>query len=228
MILAFILGVGFFLVIGVWNLLLLHETGRQKNRNWRMGLHSVGGFLLHPDVYYHRGHSWIMPEKDGTVRIGLDDFGRKLIDGIREIALPEKGPSLREGKAAVKLSCGKKYADLLSPVNGVVTEVNASAAEGSAVARDPYGKGWLIKAKAYDKGYTALPTGANAMEWLKAEAGRLATFLNKELGMTAADGGELIAKPAATLSDEQWKSLVTAFFHGAKVRNDGPNSEEAE
>jgi glycine cleavage system H lipoate-binding protein len=183
-----------------------------------MGLHSVGGFLLHPDVYYHHGHSWIMPDEDGTVRIGLDDFGRKLVDGMRKISLPEKGSSLREGKAAVTLGCGKKYAHLLSPVNGVVTEVNASAAEGATVAQDPYGKGWLIKAKILDEAYRALPTGANAMEWLKAEAGRLAIFLNKELGMTAADGGELIAKPAAMLSDEQWQSMVAAFFGGDNAR----------
>lgn len=225
MILAFILGVSFFLVLGAWNVLLLEETGRQKARNWKLGLKSVGGFLLHPALYYHPGHSWIMPENDRTVRIGLDDFGCKLVDGIREITLPENGTLLRQGKAAIKLSCGEKYADLISPVDGVVTELNATPAMASAVARDPYGKGWLIKARVFDQAYTGLPTGATAVEWLKAEAGRLAVFLNKELGMTAADGGELIAKPAAMLSDEQWKSLVMAFFHDA--RNDRANKEKA-
>jgi len=212
MMLAFILAVIFLLLFGVWNLLLLQATGRQKARNWRRGLQSVEGFLLDPNLYYHPGHSWVVAENDGTVRVGLDDFGRKLIDGIQEVFLPGKGSSLRAGKAAVRLSCGKKHADLMSPVSGVVTELNARAAKDSTVDSDPYGKGWLFKARVRDTDYTQLPTGVAAVEWLKAEAGRLAGFLNKEIGMTAADGGELIARPAAVLSDEQWKSLVESFF----------------
>lgn len=213
MMLAFILAVFFLLLFGVWNLLLLQEMGREKARNWRRGLKSVEGFLLAPGVYYHPGHSWVMPENDGTVRVGLDDFGRKLVDGIQEVGLPEKGSLIRAGKAAVRLGCGNKEADLMSPVDGVVTEVNARATKGSAVERDPYGKGWLFKAKALNKTYTGFPIGPTAVEWLKAETGRLAGFLNKELGMTAADGGELIAKPPAMLNDEQWKILVKTFFY---------------
>jgi len=212
MMLAFILAVIFLLLFGVWNLLLLQAMGREKARNWRRGLKSVEGFLLAPEVYYHPGHSWVMPEDEGTVRIGVDDFGRKLVDGIREVSLPEKGSLLRAGKAAVRLGCGSKEADLVSPVDGVVTEINARAVKGSTVESDPYGKGWLFKARVRDTDYTQLPTGVTAAEWLKAEAGRLSGFFNKEVGMTAADGGELIARPAGVLSDEQWKSLVESFF----------------
>lgn len=224
MMLAFGLAIIFLLLLGLWNLFLLQETGRQKARNWRMGLTSIGGFLLHPGIYYHPGHSWVMPENDGTVRVGLDDFGRKLVDGIREIGLPKKGSSLRAGKIAVQVSCGEKQADLVSPVDGVVTEVNARAAKGSTVERDPYGSGWLFKARVLDKTYKGLPTGRVAADWLKAETGRLAVFLNKEVGLTAADGGELIARPPAVLSDEQWKILVKAFFHNGR---DNSNVEEA-
>jgi hypothetical protein len=51
------------------------------------------------------------------------------------------------------------------------------------------------------------------MEWLKEETGRLSLFLHSELGVTIADGGELVSKPPAMLSEEQWEALTRAFFH---------------
>lgn len=214
MILAFTLAIVSLLLLGMLGLFLLGEKGYEKAWHWRMGLQEVGGFLLHPDLYYHRGHTWVMPQGDGTVRIGLDDFGRRLVDGIRRVILPPNGSMVLEGEAAVQLDCGTKRAKLLSPVDGVVTAVNeALTREGSALERYPYGKGWLFTARVHDQRFTRLPTGAAAMEWLKREAGRLSLFLHRELGVTAADGGDLIPTPPAMLSDEQWETLIRAFFY---------------
>jgi glycine cleavage system H lipoate-binding protein len=216
MMLAFVLAFVCLLLLGVWGLFLIEEKGREKARNWRMGLEKVGGFLLHPGLYYHPGHSWIMPQGGGIVRIGLDDFGRRLVDGIRKVSLPEKGSLLQEGKAVVQLNCGKRRAKLISPVEGVVTDVNEELAEeGSTLERDPYGNGWLFQVQVSDQDYRALPTGLQAMKWLERETDRLSVFLHSELGVTAADGGELIPKPPGMLSEDQWENLVSAFFHSS-------------
>lgn len=214
MILAFILALGCLLFLGAWGMILLGEKGHERAQRWMMGIQEVGGFLLHPGLYYHPGHTWIMPQEDGTVRIGLDDFGRRLVDGIRRVRPPSKGSLVLEGEEAVQLDCGKKWAKLLSPVDGVVTAVNeALTKEGSALERDPYGKGWLFTAKVSDQRFTRLPTGAAAMEWLKRETDRLSVFLHRELGFTAADGGDLIPRPPGMLGEEQWENLVRAFFY---------------
>jgi hypothetical protein len=57
-----------------------------------------------------------------------------------------------------------------------------------------------------------LPTGGEAGKWLERETERLFVFLHDELGMTAADGGELVSKPPRVLSEDQWANLVKAFF----------------
>jgi glycine cleavage system H protein len=213
MILAFILALFCLLLLGFWGLILLEEKGKERARNWMMGLQNVGGFLLHPALYYHPGHTWIMPEGDGIVRIGLDDFGRRLVDGIRRVRPPSKGSMVLEGKEAIQLDCGKKRTNLLSPVDGVVTAVNkALTKEGSALERDPYGKGWLFTAKVVDQSFTRFPTGVAATEWLRRETGRLSVLLHRELGVTAADGGDLVPKPPGMLSEDQWENLVRAFF----------------
>lgn len=216
MILVCTLALVSLLLVGMWALFLLGEKGRDKARRWRMGLQEVRGFLLHPGLFYHPGHTWVMPQGNGTVRIGLDDFGRRLVDGIRRVSLPPKGSLVLEGEAAVQLDCGKKRARLLSPVDGVVTAVNeALTEEGEALERDPYGKGWLFTARVPDQRFTGLPTGSTAMEWLERETDRLSLFLHRELGVMAADGGELIPKPPAMLSEEQWETLIRAFFYTA-------------
>lgn len=213
MILAFALAVLCLLLLATWGIILAGEKGQERARRWKMGLQELQGFLLHPGLFYHPGHTWIMPQGNKTVRIGLDDFGRRLVDGIRKVGLPRKGSIVREGTAAVQLDCGKKCANLLSPVNGVVTAVNdALTEEGWALERDPYGKGWLFAAEVPDQHFKSLPTGSTAMEWLRAEAGRLSVFLHGELGVTVTDGGELIRTPPRTLSEDQWENLVSAFF----------------
>jgi len=35
---------------------------------------SVAGLDVPLDRFYHRGHTWVRPEDDGTVTIGLDAF----------------------------------------------------------------------------------------------------------------------------------------------------------
>lgn len=222
MILAFGLAILCLALLAVWGLILAGERGHERAYRWRMGIRELQGFFVHPGLFYHPGHTWIMPEANGTVRVGLDDFGRRLVDGVRRVGLPERGSQLTRGKVAVQLDCGKKHADLLSPVDGVVTAINdALSEEGAALERDPYGKGWLFTAKVSNQAFRGLPTGSAAMDWLRREVGRLSVFFNEELGMTAADGGELIRKPPRMLSDDQWEHLVKAFFCTGNGNGDG-------
>jgi len=204
--------------LAAFGIYLAVRKARERAVQRNLGLEEQDGFYVRPDAFYHPGHTWVVPEEDGTVRVGLDDFGRRLVEGIRRVVLPTKGAKLETGTAAVELDCGKKHARLVSPVDGVVTAINSKLARGggSSLERDPYGKGWLFSVRVSDQGFTKLPTGRAAMEWLKGEADRLAFFFNRELGMTAADGGELIAQPPRLLNEEQWESLVETFFASSK------------
>ena len=207
-------GLLLLVVLGLW------LAGRQiyrAVRDWRDGLQIVQGFMLHPKLHYHAGHTWIMPLGDGTVRVGIDDFGRKIVNGLSGMKLPPKGSTVVEGEVAVHLDCGSRRAKLLSPVDGVVVEINEALVQGGAlpdeVEQDPYGKGWLFTVQVPDQRFMRLPTSATAKEWLKWEADKLSLLVHRDLGVLAADGGELISKPSATLNEEQWQALTRTFFH---------------
>ncbi len=217
MLLIFIFAPIALLLLGLLGLFLFGLKSHKKAHRWRMGLQRVRSFFLHPRLYYHPGHTWVMSQRDGTVRIGLDDFGRRLVDGIWKVSLPEQGSMVVEGEPAVQLNCGKKRAMLLSPVDGMVIHVNKALTREGLVPvdleQDPYGKGWLFTAKVPNKRFTRFPTGTDAAEWLDGEADRLSLFLHEEVGTTVADGGELIPNPAEMLSEKEWRVLTTAFFH---------------
>ncbi len=178
-----------------------------------MGLERVEGFQLRPDAYYHPGHTWAVAQPDGSVRVGLDDFARRLLGHVDAVRLPARGSVLRAGEPALEVNCWGKRARLLSPVSGVVTSVNQRVGEnGSPVSREPYGSGWLFAVAPVDAGFRALPTDATARRWLAEEADRLRRFFVADLGLTAADGGELVAHPPATLDAGQWAALIRKFF----------------
>ena len=60
----------------------------------------IFGMSFPLDRMYHRGHTWARPEADGTVTVGLDDLGTRLLGTPDAVDLPEPGiarPRQRHG-----------------------------------------------------------------------------------------------------------------------------------
>ena len=80
---------------------------------------SLHGFRMPPDRRYHRGHTWVRPEEDGTVTVGLDDFAERLLGDPEEILLPATGTRLRlNGTGFRDPERGGGSADSLAPGRG--------------------------------------------------------------------------------------------------------------
>ena len=60
--------------------------------------------------------------------------------------------------------------------------------------------------------YRDFPTGEQAQSWLRREDHRLNAFLEIELGIAAADGGEWIVAPTTMMTTEQFDSLEREFL----------------
>lgn len=198
------------------------DAHRGRHRR-RVPLRHVRGIALHPGFFYHRGHTWVMPYAVEEARIGLDGLGQRLLQGAAKIQLPARKSLLQEGRAAVRVDCGDRHAWLVSPVDGVVAAVNEDLLDDvSLLSRDPYGDGWLLAVRLRDDSFATLPTGSSAAEWLRAETDRLGSLLHDDLGPTAADGGELVGAPAASLDSAQWEALAEAFFLHRTDGGQGP------
>ena len=96
------------------------------------------------ELQYTRSHEWLLVE-DGVATVGLTDFAQDALGDIVFVNLPQPGDEVNAGEAFGDVESVKAVSDVISPVSGVVLEVNEELVDNPAlVNEDPYGA-WLIK-----------------------------------------------------------------------------------
>ena len=199
-------------ILAGWGLYRAALRTIHRIRARRLGLVDVDGLVLAERRRYTPAHAWL-EETGGRLRVGLDGLAGHLLHGVTAIQLPKPGSMLAEGRAAVTVACGARTAVIPSPVTGTVVAVNGAVLRRpSLVLSSPYGRGWLFSVRPASDTYRSFPTGAVARAWFHADETRLAHFLEGELGLAAADGGELVLPPPALLSEDQWHRAVSSFL----------------
>ena len=198
-------------VVFLAGLALVRVAGRIRQR--ALGLARVEGLTWRRQVAYSPGHSWLQVRGDQSVRVGLDDLAQHLLSCVTEVTLPEPGQALEAGQACATVRAGRRHAVIPAPVTGKVIAVNGRVRRNpSLLHSDPYASGWLYSIEPADASHTRLPRGDEARTWFGAEALRFSRFIEHELGMAAADGGELVAPGPTLLDDPQWKSMTRSFL----------------
>lgn len=175
----------------------------------------VAGFQVPENVRYHGGHTWALSESQDLVRVGMDDFASKLIGKIESIALPQRGRWVRQGQKIWTIVRDGKSVDMVSPIEGTVTDVNEAAAKNPELARkDPYGEGWLLKVQAPDAkvNFRNLLGGELARLWTEASAIRLQKRIPVMATALAQDGGVAVDDLTAHMPDEDWAAVTKEFF----------------
>ena len=176
----------------------------------------VAGFEVPENVRYHAGHTWALSESHDLVRVGMDDFAAKLAGKFESISLPQRGRWIRQGQKVWTLLRDGKSVDMVSPIEGTVTDINEAVAKNPELARkDPYGEGWLVKVQAPDAklNFRNLLGGALARLWTEESALRLRKRMPVAMASALAqDGGLAVDDIAAHLPDEDWATLTREFF----------------
>ncbi|MBM6723773.1 glycine cleavage system protein GcvH [Pseudoflavonifractor phocaeensis] len=96
------------------------------------------------ELQYTKSHEWLLVE-DGVATVGLTDFAQDALGDIVFVNLPQPGDQVSTGEALGDVESVKAVSDVLSPVSGVVAEVNEELLDNPAlVNEDPYGA-WLVK-----------------------------------------------------------------------------------
>lgn len=186
-----------------------------KNKSMPFEIQQVKGFDVPMGYYFHNGHAWARIESGGYIRIGLDDFSLKLLGQADALDLPLMGKELDQGKVGWGLRRKKNQADVLSPVDGVIVEVNSNVRENPQVAnREPYGDGWLFMIRTPDvKGtMNKLMTDQNSLAWINEEVSHLENMIEEVAGPLAADGGYLADDIYGNLPDLGWGNLTKKFL----------------
>jgi glycine cleavage system H lipoate-binding protein len=177
------------------------------------GLQRVGHVRWRRGLYYTPGHLWLQRRRDDNVRIGVDDVAQRVLPEIAAVTLPQEGAAVSKGDALGSIRCFDGTVVLRAPVTGIVQAVNRRLLRApSLLHRDPYRRAWLVEMRPKDTKYQELPAGDRARTWLATEDQRLTEFLEHQLGVAAADGGELMVPPQRLLSPEQWDAVRKGFL----------------
>ncbi|HEV2469103.1 MAG TPA: glycine cleavage system protein H [Candidatus Sulfotelmatobacter sp.] len=175
----------------------------------------VAGFQVPENVRYHAGHTWALSESHEMVRVGMDDFASKLIGKIESIALPQRGRWVRQGQKIWTISRDGKSVDMISPIEGTITDVNDAVSKNPELARtDPYGDGWMVKVQAPDSkiNFRNLLGGTLARLWTESAAMQLRNKMPAFAGALAQDGGVAVDDLTAHMPDEDWATITREFF----------------
>lgn len=175
----------------------------------------VSGFELPENRRYHQGHTWALQESPTLVRMGMDDFAARLAGKVDEITLPKRGQWLRQGQKFATLHRDGQSVDLISPVEGEVTNVNEALAQNSSLSNaDPYGEGWFVSVIAPDLqvSFRNLLNGSLARKWMAEAASQLQLRVPALAGAVAQDGGLAMHDLTAQLPTEKWGQITKEFF----------------
>jgi glycine cleavage system H lipoate-binding protein len=176
----------------------------------------VGNLVYREGAYYAPNHTWLAPRSSGDFDVGIDDIARKIIPGSSSVELPRPGTRFHKGDPIALVRAGGREVMISAPLDGEVTRVNGRVQSDPALVRDEaYGRGWLFSFAPSDAGYLRFPSGFEAAGWLARERARLANFIENELGIAAADGGELTAPVPALLGEAGWRKVVLTFLQAS-------------
>jgi glycine cleavage system H lipoate-binding protein len=181
-------------------------------RLWLQGYRSAGSLRFRSGLQYAPGHTWVK-EEGHSLRVGLDDLAQRILPWTVAVELPAPGQVVREGEPVATLSCGGRDVRVAAPVTGRVLAVNQEVVREPTLAKSQnYGAGWLFAIQPDGQSWRSLPFGDRARSWLRAEGERLEIFYETQLGIAAADGGELLGSPDTLLNDSQWRALTHSFL----------------
>jgi glycine cleavage system H lipoate-binding protein len=175
----------------------------------------IKGFKIPHGFYLHPGHTWIKIEEGSTVRVGLDDFALRLLGPLDQIQAPLMGKPMQQDRPDIELNREGNHARLLSPVSGVVTDVNPELRErGSRGNPDPYSAGWILRLHCSDlrRDLKKLMIGDQAVAFIDQEVDRLYEVIEQTAGPLAADGGHLVDDIFGHMPQIGWQQLTQLFL----------------
>jgi len=164
----------------------------------------IFGMSFPLDRMYHRGHTWARPEADGTVTVGLDDLGARLLGTPDAVDLPAPGSRVQANGTAFRIHKREADVRVLSPVDGEVVETGG------------VDRGFFLRVKPLDGPIDMrhLLRDGEVKPWLMRELERLQLALTMEGASTPslADGGVPVADIAAAYPKMDWDAVCGEMF----------------
>ena len=97
------------------------------------------------DLKYSKSHEWIKMLDDTTALVGITDFAQDSLGDLVFVNLPMVGDNVNAEEALCDVESVKAVSDVISPVTGVIAEVNEDLLDApEKLNEDPYGA-WIAR-----------------------------------------------------------------------------------
>jgi glycine cleavage system H protein len=102
------------------------------------------------DLRYHSEHDWARIEGDQAT-FGVTWYAQDALGEVVFYEPPEVGSQASKDAAYAEVESVKAVSDVYAPLSGEIVAVNDALAEKpELINQDPYGDGWLVRAKLSD------------------------------------------------------------------------------
>jgi glycine cleavage system H lipoate-binding protein len=172
-------------------------------------------FSIPGGVFISEGHSWASVDQDGTVKIGIDDFAKKIIGKIDDIEFPNLGMKVQRGQALFSIKQGSKILNFNSPISGTVIAVNSEITDDlESLDYSPYEKNWLcsIDADKLDEELPKLKIGKAAVNFYQRDIDDCSETFSKLLESSEIDQEVLYIGAMEKLEEKDWNAVAASFF----------------
>jgi CheY-like chemotaxis protein len=169
-------------------------------------------FAIPGGVFISPGHCWASLEQDGAVKIGIDDFAKKLIGKIDAIELPNLGMEIKSGQPLFTIKQGQRSITFNAPVSGKIIRVNTILTTNlEALDISPYNSNWIcvIDSSNFDEEIKSLSIGNSAVTFYQNE---LDKFIELRKSAGKPEDEQLYIGEFEKFSDVDWEKMSTVFF----------------
>lgn len=101
-------------------------------------------------LYYSESHEWLKVEGEFGY-IGITDYAQHQLGNVVYVDLPEVDDELNQGEEFGAVESVKAASDLLSPISGIVVEINDKLEDKPELLNEDAFENWICKVKINDK-----------------------------------------------------------------------------
>ncbi|MEI6575843.1 MAG: substrate-binding domain-containing protein [Bacteroidota bacterium] len=178
-------------------------------------------------LYFDKTHTWSFMEKNGVVRIGIDDFLQHITGPLTKIKMKNAGEKIQKGEVFLSIIQNGKQLNIKAPISGLIKSQNSLLCDNAKMLNSsPYSEGWvyLIEPENWMKETQVLFMAERYRAWLKNEFSRLKDFLAITINanninyspVILQDGGALNDSLLADLGPEVWEDFQINFLDKTK------------
>jgi len=184
---------------------------------------SEKSLIIPGGMLFGRSHTWAFMEKDGAVRLGIDDFLQHVTGTITRVRMKSPGEKVQKGERILSLVQKGKQLDIQSPLSGTITSVNEKLTVNTSVINSsPYNDGWVytIEPDNWVQESRLMSMAGKYIDRIRQEFTQIKDFLaslpgvgsERYASIVLQDGGELKDGLLEEFGPETWEEFQVKFI----------------